>query len=117
MLFRSLVGVARRLLTANGAEARILVGFVELEVARRLSGRPAENNGDVVDERRLGEFAQRVFVVGDVDHCEEDAELVFALEVLDAGVDVLGVQAVVFQTAQSPLDKCHQSINQERLGT
>jgi hypothetical protein len=75
------------------ADLRALVG----EVAGGLGGGPAEDEGRAVDERRLGELAEGVLVVGDVDHGEEDAQLVFALEVLDARVDVLGVEAVVLE--------------------
>lgn len=40
-------------------------------------------------------------VVGDVDESEDNAQFVAAFEVLDAFVDVLGVEAVVFETRGS----------------
>jgi hypothetical protein len=77
----------------------VLVRLVQLEVAGSLGGGPAEDEGDVVDEGGLGELAQGVLVVGDVDHGEEDAWVEFALQVADACVDVFGMQAVVLEAA------------------
>lgn len=77
----------------------MLVGLVQLEVAGGLGGGPAQDQGDVVDEAGLGELAERVFMVGDVDDGEQDAKVVAALEVSDPRVYILGVEAVVFQTA------------------
>ena len=36
-------------------------------------------------------------MVGDVDHCEQDPNVVFSGEGPDARVDVFGVQAMVFE--------------------
>lgn len=77
----------------------MLVGLEQLEVAGGLGGRPAEDQGDIVDEASLGKLAKRVLVVGDVDDGKQDAQVVAALEVPDARVYILGVEAVIFQTA------------------
>jgi len=77
----------------------VLIGLVQLEVAGGLGGRPAEDQGDVVDEAGLGKLAERVLVVRDVDDGEQDAQVVAALEVSDTRIYVLGVEAVIFQTA------------------
>jgi len=95
-----LLGIARGLLAADGGKVGVLVRLVQLKVAGGLSSRPAQNYGDVVDERRLGQLAQRVLVVGDVDHGQQDAQVVLALQVADARVDVLGVEAVVLEAAR-----------------
>lgn len=40
-------------------------------------------------------------MVGNVNHGEKDTEVVFALEIADTSVDVLGMKAVVFETVES----------------
>lgn len=92
-----LLGVRARLGAPDGGEAGVLVRLVQLQVARGLGGGPAEDEGGAVDEGGLGQLAEGVLVVRDVDHGQEDAEVVAALEVADAGVDVFGVEAVVLQ--------------------
>jgi hypothetical protein len=51
----------------------VLVRLVQLEVARGLGGGPGQDEGRVVDEGGLGQLAQGLLVVGDVDEGEEDA--------------------------------------------
>ncbi|KUI69367.1 hypothetical protein VM1G_11647 [Cytospora mali] len=95
----------------ESADQRDRVGLVDgprhcheldepLGVAGGLGSRPAEDQGDVVDKRGLGELAEGVLVVGDVDHSEEHTEVVPTLEVADARVDVFWVESVVFQTVE-----------------
>ena len=76
----------------------MLVRLVQLQVAGGFGGRPRQDQGGVVDEGGLGQLAEGVLVVGDVDEGEEDAEVVLVLEGADAGVDVFGVEAVIFET-------------------
>lgn len=94
-----LVGVRGCLGALDGGEVCVLVGLVQLEIAGGLGGGPAQDQRDVVDEAGLGKLAERVLVVWDVDDCEQDAKVVAALEVPDARVYILGVEAVVLQTA------------------
>lgn len=86
------------MLAADGAKGGVFVALVQLDVARGFGGGPAENEGDVVDEGCFGELFEGCFVVGDVDHGEEDAQVVFSLEIADASVDVLGVKTMVLET-------------------
>ena len=75
----------------------MLVRLVQLQIAGGLGGGPGEDQGGVVDEGGLGQLAEGVLVVGDVDEGEQDAEVVLVLEGADAGVDVFRVEAVVFE--------------------
>lgn len=84
----------------------MFIRLKEFDVSRTLRGTPGEDESDVVDEARFAEFFERVFVVLDIDHYQDDAEGVFSLQPFDAGVDVFGVEAVVFQ-AQEEGAGCH----------
>lgn len=37
-------------------------------------------------------------MVGDIDHCQEDAQVVFALKITDSCVDVLRMKTMIFET-------------------
>jgi len=96
-----LLGVPRGLLPADGRETGVLVRLVELEVTRGFGGRPAQYHRHVVDQRCFGQLAERVLVVGYVHHCEQDAQVVFSLQITDARVDVFRMEPVVFETVLS----------------
>ncbi len=44
------------------------------------------------------ELSERVFVVWNVHHCEQDTKVVFPLEISYPGVDVFRVEAVILET-------------------
>ena len=54
-----------------------------------------------MNDRNLGEPLDRLLAVVDVAHDEQDADVVAVLELLDALVDVVGMQAVVSDAAMS----------------
>ena len=51
----------------------MLIRLVQLQVAGGFGGRPGQDQGRVVDEGGLGQLAEGILVVGDVDEGEEDA--------------------------------------------
>jgi hypothetical protein len=44
-------------------------------------------------------------VVGNVDHGEEDAQVVFALKVTDSCIDVFGMQTMVLETKKGSVSR------------
>lgn len=85
---------------ADGGRVGALVGLEPLEVAPGLGGGPGQHEGEVVHQRRLGEFLEGILVRGDVDHGEQDAQVVRPAQGADPPVDVFRVQAVVFQAEE-----------------
>lgn len=105
-----LLRVAARLVGANTGGRSILEDLELLEVAARFICTPTQHDGDVVDNGCLGQFAQWLLVVLNVDHCQQDAQRILALEVSDAVVDVLWVQAVVFEREEEGTCGCADDI-------
>ena len=75
----------------------MLIHFVEFQPSPSLDSTPCKDYGDVVNQTCLAELLERLFVVWDVHHDEEDSEVVLALQATDAIVNVLRVQAMVFE--------------------
>lgn len=75
----------------------MFISLEELEIAAGFGGAPGEDDGDVVDERCLGELFEGFLVRFNVDHDEHDAQVVFVGEGADAAVDVFGMQFMVFE--------------------
>ena len=95
---RQRLPVVARLVRADARRARVLVALEQLQVPPGFLRGPREDQGQVVDHARLRQLLEGLLVVLDVDHAEEDAQRVGAApEVADAAVDVLRVQAVVFE--------------------
>ena len=87
-------------MSTYGSKTSVLIRLVQLKIARGFRSRPAENDGDIIDERCLGQFAERVLVILYVHHGKKDAKVIFALQVPYASVDVLGMKTVVLETIQ-----------------
>ena len=78
----------------------VLVRFVQLEIAPGFVCGPAEDQRQIVDQRGLGELFERLLVVRDIHHRQENPQIVFSRQGPDARVDVLRVQAVVLETEE-----------------
>ena len=85
---------------ADGRWRGMLIGFEQLQITTCFRSRPRQDQSEVVDQRGFGKFAQGFLMVLDIDHGKQDPEIIFAPERADAGIDVLGVQAVVFETEE-----------------
>lgn len=85
---------------ADRRGGRVLVRLEQLEIPAPLGRRPAQDQRDLVDQAGLGELLQAFLVVRDVDHAEDQAEVVFPLERFDPRVDVLRVEAVVLEAEE-----------------
>ena len=49
----------------------MLVGFVKLKITAGFLGRPAEDQGKVIDEASLAQFLQRLFVILYIHHSQQ----------------------------------------------
>lgn len=78
----------------------ILVRLEQLEIPTPFGRRPAQDQRDLVNQTRLRKLFQAFFVVGDVDHAEDKAQVVLPLQRFDARVDVLWVQTVVLEAEE-----------------
>lgn len=78
----------------------MLVGLEQLQVSCTFGSRPAENDGDIVDDTRLAQFLQALLVILNVHHAQDNTERVLALQVLDSRVNVLGMEAMILQAQE-----------------
>ncbi len=78
----------------------MLIRFVEFEIPARLLRRPAEDEREVIDEGSLGQLLQRFLVILNIHHREQHAEMIFARQRSDPGIDIFRVKPVVLQTEE-----------------
>lgn len=83
---------------ADGVGRLVLVHFERGEIQAAFLGRPGDDDGHIIDEADLGQFADGILVLSDVAVNEQYAEHVHVSESLDARVDVFGMKTVVLET-------------------